>query len=239
MPTTKVSLRLMIDKNAHKVLFAEAEKEFVDFLFHLLSLPVGTVVRLLSKQNMVGCIGSLYESIENLSETYMQHSQNKDILLKPSAPPQFADFPFLLADESVSAPANRFFNCPNNHRYVSDDPRNTCPLCWGSMSRDVTYVAPVTTNRENKASTSEGGYVKGLFTYMVMDDLSVMPVSVIAGIGVLNKCNVKEFDALEEKKVEFGIDEGLQLLKASLQSKAALTYVFLGEKGPIQGCHCT
>ncbi|KAK9913405.1 hypothetical protein M0R45_037223 [Rubus argutus] len=44
--STTVNLKLMIDK---KPLFAEAGKDFVDFLFTLLSLPVGTVIRLLSK----------------------------------------------------------------------------------------------------------------------------------------------------------------------------------------------
>ncbi|KAK2987788.1 hypothetical protein RJ640_030678, partial [Escallonia rubra] len=40
--------------------------------------------------------------------------------------------------------------------------------------------------------------------------------------------NVKEVGVLEEKEVEFGMDEGLKLLKASLQSKTVLTDVFLG-----------
>ncbi|KAK9283767.1 hypothetical protein L1049_012019 [Liquidambar formosana] len=227
MATAKVSLKLLIDRKAHKVLFAEAGKDFVDFLFNLLSLPIGTVLRLLPKQSMVGCIGNLYESIENLNETYMQPNQNKDVLLKPNAPPPVANVPLLLPDNGISTPASTFYSCVNSHRYVSNDSNVTCPSCNRSMSTEVQYLAPVASN----TSASEGGYVKGLVTYMVMDDLTVTPVSIISGIGVLNKCNVKEFDVLEEKVVEFGIDEGVQLLKASLQSKAALTYVFLGKKG--------
>ncbi|THG00362.1 hypothetical protein TEA_000552 [Camellia sinensis var. sinensis] len=42
MSSSKVSLKLLIDTKAHKVLFAEAGKDFVDFLFNILSLPVGT-----------------------------------------------------------------------------------------------------------------------------------------------------------------------------------------------------
>ncbi|PQQ12126.1 uncharacterized protein Pyn_27725 [Prunus yedoensis var. nudiflora] len=47
--STSVTLKLLVHTKGRKVLFAEATKEVVDFLFTLLSLAVGTVVRLLSK----------------------------------------------------------------------------------------------------------------------------------------------------------------------------------------------
>lgn len=43
---TKVSLKLLVDTEGKKVLFAEASKDFVDFLFHIMELPLGTVVKL-------------------------------------------------------------------------------------------------------------------------------------------------------------------------------------------------
>ena len=70
MAETKLSLKLLIDKSVNKILFAEAGKEFVDFLFNLLSLPVGTIMRLLKSANMVGSIGNPYQSLENLDEAY-------------------------------------------------------------------------------------------------------------------------------------------------------------------------
>lgn len=54
MATCKVSLKLLIDTKGNKVLFAEAGKDFVDFLFNLLSLPLGNVINLLTKNSMVG-----------------------------------------------------------------------------------------------------------------------------------------------------------------------------------------
>ncbi|KAI5346316.1 hypothetical protein L3X38_014195 [Prunus dulcis] len=86
--TTSVSLKLLIDTKGGKVLFAEASKDVVDFLFTLLSLPVGTVIRLLSKDAMVGTLGKLYESVENISYTYLQPNLKKDTLLGNDA-----DFP--------------------------------------------------------------------------------------------------------------------------------------------------
>jgi hypothetical protein len=40
MAATKVSLKLVVDKKNQRVLFAEADKEFVDFLLSIFSLPV-------------------------------------------------------------------------------------------------------------------------------------------------------------------------------------------------------
>ncbi|CAL8126793.1 unnamed protein product [Prunus armeniaca] len=48
-----VSLKLLIDTKSNKVLFAEASKEVVDFLFTLLSLHVATVTRLLLSNGVV------------------------------------------------------------------------------------------------------------------------------------------------------------------------------------------
>ncbi|WMV35337.1 hypothetical protein MTR67_028722 [Solanum verrucosum] len=40
---SKLSLKLLIDSKAKRVVFAEAEKDCVDFLFHILSLPLSTL----------------------------------------------------------------------------------------------------------------------------------------------------------------------------------------------------
>ncbi|CAN1269400.1 hypothetical protein LINPERPRIM_LOCUS13568 [Linum perenne] len=78
-------LKLLIDKKNNRVLFAEAGKDFVDFLFSIFSLPLGTVTKLLSKNRMVGCLGSLYKSIEDLSDTFIEPSENKVTVLNPKA----------------------------------------------------------------------------------------------------------------------------------------------------------
>ncbi|KAK7821160.1 hypothetical protein CFP56_037933 [Quercus suber] len=62
---------------------------------------------------------------------------------------------------------------------------------------------------------------------MIMDDMEVKPMSTICSITLLNKFNVKQLVDLEEKVVELGMEEGVKLLKASLQSKSVLTDVFL------------
>ncbi|KAK6933237.1 Protein of unknown function DUF674 [Dillenia turbinata] len=117
MAQTKLELKLLIHPKSRKVLFAEAGKDFVDFLCSLLILPFGTVIRLLSK-SMTGSFGALYDSIENSSETYMQPNLDKGILLKPKASFSASGAPQLLTD--VESSSMKFYACIN-HRYMADN----------------------------------------------------------------------------------------------------------------------
>ncbi|CAN0898018.1 hypothetical protein LINGRAHAP2_LOCUS19464 [Linum grandiflorum] len=196
----KVSLKLYIDKKSNKVVFADAGKDFVDFLFSILSLPMGTrtMIKLLSQDQILGCMGNLYRSIEDLDD---------------SGPPT----------------TNKFYRCSNGNctgNYVTDIYGQTCPypFCRNSMSIAVTFKGS-----DSVKNMNEGGLVKGdQISYMVMDDLDVKPLSLITIATLLNKFNILQCSSLEEKVVEIGMDEGLKLLKASLQSKTVLTSVFLG-----------
>ncbi|XP_028087346.1 uncharacterized protein LOC114288060 [Camellia sinensis] len=203
--SNKVSLKLLIDTKANKVLFAEAGKDFVDFLFNLLSLPVGTVIRILTKHSMVGSLGNLYDSIENLNNTYLQPNQNKDSLLKPKASSSIcaAQVPLLLADDI--SPDRKLYMCKTFHLNVADDPKAVCPNCKHYMSTEVPYIAREAV--KEVLNGDEGGFVKGVVTYMVMDDLAVKPMSAISSIALLSKFNVKEVGALEERVVHLGMDE--------------------------------
>ena len=77
--TPKMSLKLLINKKDDKVVFAEAEKDFVDFLFNLLTLPIGTTTSFLPKGI---CLGGLHESIKKLDGAYLQPNQSTDSPLK-------------------------------------------------------------------------------------------------------------------------------------------------------------
>jgi hypothetical protein len=84
MATTEISLKLFMDKKGRRVLFAEADKKFVDFLLSIFTLPVGVVTRLLKERGgMVGCLPSLYQSIEDMSVTHIKPDKSKSFLLEP------------------------------------------------------------------------------------------------------------------------------------------------------------
>ncbi|GFQ05220.1 hypothetical protein PHJA_002666100 [Phtheirospermum japonicum] len=222
-------MKLLVDTNGKRVLFAEATKECVDFLFHILSLPVATLIRLLGKNGMVGSLANLYLSIEDLNDSYIQPNQTKDTFLKPTflkpvGPPCGSSVPLLLLDD-VSTD-RKFYKCGSCANYVSSEQNAICPRCNKYMTAVMEYVAPPP-RKAASAASGDGGFVKGVVTYMVMDDLVVTPMSTISSITLLNKFNVKEVGALEEKVVNMGMTEAVKLLNASLQSKKVLTDVFL------------
>ncbi|KAI3520035.1 hypothetical protein L1887_09256 [Cichorium endivia] len=202
--SSKVSLKLLINTKTRRVLFAEANKEFVDFLFYILSLPVGTVIRLLSKNSMVGSLGKLYDSIENLSDMYMQPNQSKDSILNPKTVNCGVNVPLLIPNDDVPM-ACKFYRSSCSHTsYVTDDPTAVCPQCSRKMSSSVTYVRGSGVVKE---TAEGGGFVKGVVTYMVMDDLVVKPMSTISSLTMLNKFKVKEVGSLQEKVVSFEMKE--------------------------------
>ncbi|KAH7840860.1 hypothetical protein Vadar_022599 [Vaccinium darrowii] len=155
-----VSLKLLIDTKNKRVLFAEAGRDTVDFLYHLLSLSAGTVIKLLNNRSILDNLGST-AGYSNVVENHSLH----------------------------------YFE-PKKH-LVSD------------------FV-----------KQSSIGF------YIVMDDLTVKPMSTVSGIALLvNEFNGKEVGPIEERVVHLGLDEGLKLLRATLQSDMVLTSVFLGGMG--------
>ncbi|KAM7492085.1 hypothetical protein LguiA_035006 [Lonicera macranthoides] len=230
MADSKVmSLKLLIDKKEKRVLFAEAGKDFVDFLFSILSLPLGTITSLLAKQpSMIGSLRNLYNSIENLSKQYIQPNRHKSTILKPKLPVSALPFPLLSLDSPPAAANRKFYGCSNcgNSTYVAGNASTVCPNCRCKMSRELIYVDPPATAAKG-VGEEEGGLVKGVVTYMVMDDLGVTPMSTISSITLVNRFNIVDLRVLQEKVVPLGIDEALKLLNASLESKTVLTSVFL------------
>ncbi|RVX13618.1 hypothetical protein CK203_010315 [Vitis vinifera] len=86
-----MSLKLLINKKDDKVVFAEAEYDFIDFLFNLLTLPIGTIVSLLPKEN---CLRNLHKSINKLEEASLL-PQSVDAILR------FFDLPLSSSDRHV------------------------------------------------------------------------------------------------------------------------------------------
>jgi len=225
MAATKISLKLVIDKKSESVLFAEASKEFVDFLFNVFTLPFGHITRILKDKGMGGCLPSLFNSIENLSDAYFLPDQPKDFVLNPVVAVPGPKVPLLLPHiESIKSGALSYFcSYCRNYQIEGKLYYNTrlCASCTASVKTRFPdgFASP--------AFSSGEGYVKEMVTYMVMDDLEVKPTVNISFVTLLSQFNVEDVGDIEEKVVQLGINEGVQLLKSSLRSKTVLTDVFL------------
>jgi hypothetical protein len=77
------------------------------------------------------------------------------------------------------------------------------------MTKVTTYWAQSDspgTGQAAKAVAGVGarGFVQGIVTYTVMDNLTVTPMSAISSITLLNTLGVRDFGALQEKTVRLG-----------------------------------
>uniref|UniRef100_A0A0D9WC16 DUF674 domain-containing protein n=1 Tax=Leersia perrieri TaxID=77586 RepID=A0A0D9WC16_9ORYZ len=233
--TTKITLKLLVETKSKKVLFAEAGKEFVDFAFSLLTLPIGAVVKLISAGTMQGSIGRLYQSVDHINASYLLPNKDKSDLLHPKV--LHADARELLLLQGAgggrspdsSPPLARFklYTCAGFCATAAMEAKAACPQCKQAMGTEVALVLPSVA----AAAEERSGYVKGVVTYMVTDGLEVTPMSAISSITMINKFSIGGKDVeLAEKFVTVGMDEGLGILKAALRSDTVLSDVFLAKK---------
>ncbi|TVU21806.1 hypothetical protein EJB05_31469, partial [Eragrostis curvula] len=227
--STTLSMKLVISRKTQRVLFAEASKDVVDFLFSFLALPVATAVKLLGKDAMVGCIGDLYAGVEKLDSSYIQPGAAKEALLCPtllSPAASTTNSSLLSLSSSEQAMKLYLYRCNSSYDgcklYVANVSGTLCPYCSIPRRTEVQYV-----REQNTSTGGVKGFVQGVATYTVLDNLTVSPMSATSSITLLNTFAVRDIGDLQEKTVKFGYNEGLAILKASLQSKTVLTDVFL------------
>ncbi|KAL5733322.1 hypothetical protein ACOSQ2_033014 [Xanthoceras sorbifolium] len=188
MASSNTKLRLFVDTKAGKVLFAEADKDFIDFLIYFLFLPIATAVRILKDKNMhlagMGFLGHLYESLEKLPDSFLQPNQDKSSLLNPRAPVYATGIPLTLSDYDFKARKSyKFSKC---YDHVAEVPNLTCSSCKGRVNLVMSNVPP---SPANFSVAVEGGFLKGMF------------------VSLLKKSGVKDLDALDEIEVDLGVEE--------------------------------
>ncbi|CAD6239733.1 unnamed protein product [Miscanthus lutarioriparius] len=226
MATNELSLKLLIDIRAQKVCFAEAGNDVVEFLSTLLCLPVSTVINLLTKERMVGSIGNVLDSLQELDTKYVISStRSKKLYVSPAVAPSVLHPLQPLLDVPLNV-SDSFFTChgkPGSYGtlvacgYFSAIKDTICHSCFKPMGVEMKHI---------KAD----GLVPGTATYTVMDVLSITPASSVSSIAVLAQSGVKDLSTLQEKIVKIGKEEALEILLASLKSKTVLTDVFLQKK---------
>ncbi|KAK9051721.1 hypothetical protein SSX86_028349 [Deinandra increscens subsp. villosa] len=87
-PEPKFTLKLMVHKQQKRVIFAEADSNFVDTLFSIMTFPMASILRLLlklpnPKTNQIGCLINLYQSLCDLPMSFMSSEEKKWALLNP------------------------------------------------------------------------------------------------------------------------------------------------------------
>ncbi|KAF6151593.1 hypothetical protein GIB67_021779 [Kingdonia uniflora] len=82
----KMTLKLIVSKSRNEVLYAEAGADFVDFIFSILALPLGSVIKILGGNTSMGCIDNLYKSTGN---NYIKSEKYRSMLLSLKIPQHY------------------------------------------------------------------------------------------------------------------------------------------------------
>ncbi|XP_057458751.1 uncharacterized protein LOC130749412 [Lotus japonicus] len=228
-------LRLLVDKERNCVVLAEANGDFIDILFSFLTLPLGTIIRLVSKKKLhdpsdeTGCINNLYRSVKNFgSEVFWNHIC-KTMLLSPRNPCEaLCQKLKLKIDDSEPT---KFFMC-SSCRVGSDVLLSTfsgasCFSCGKLMDKEMKLHGDST---EENHGHGGGIFVKGETMYLIFDDLKVVQSSPGNSVQHLLQLGYKNFHKLIEMSPSVGMSEILGLLKQALTSKSPLSDVFLANE---------
>lgn len=132
----KMILKIMFEKSSKKLLFAEAEEDFVEFLFSLLIIPLGMVEWLLGCNTGLNNIDNLYRSIADhvIDDKYLKGVHAKNSLMKPKVNSDYSKSCFLLFSEGSSSRAShpeQVFVAGSRMYMVTDD-LSVTPLCVSS-----------------------------------------------------------------------------------------------------------
>ncbi|GMN23896.1 hypothetical protein TIFTF001_000321 [Ficus carica] len=80
-----ISTRVLIAKKKNRVIYAEADEDFLNILFSLLTIPIGTLIRLTSTNNSptfrIGSTNNLYKSVEDIDARCFQTEDHEAMLL--------------------------------------------------------------------------------------------------------------------------------------------------------------
>jgi hypothetical protein len=225
----RVSLKLLVNKETNTVLFAEAGKDFVDVLFSFLTLPLGTIARLVGKDSKIGpitigCLDSFYQSVANLDNNCLLSEKIKEILLQPkNSSEDYCSTIKLNIDDTQ--PTEYFIAC-----YQVCPKIETSNCRYFTTSRDKEchgFSFGATTSRDEECH----GFVNDVATFVITDNLNVIPNSSgYTNLALIQNSGIKSISSVKEISVNVTKEKVLDLLKCSLLSKSPLTDLFLEKK---------
>lgn len=193
----KITVSVLVQKSNNKILLAHSSEDFINMLFSFLSVPLGRVIGLLSKNDGPALsVENIYQSVSELSAgEYFISQQVKDKLLNPHL-------------AMIYRSSNQLF--PLNEELM---PKFYCATKLSSPGRKSYYLSTVGSgvNRELKLASpmSEGRFLKGSTMFMLTDDLVVTPLSSMSCVSYLQRWNVSSCD-IEEQVIDIGSEEVLK-----------------------------
>ncbi|KAK4270441.1 hypothetical protein QN277_023477 [Acacia crassicarpa] len=196
------NLRITVSKSKNKILYVEAEEDFTDFLLSFLSMPLGATLKLLDANVNLGSMQNLYKSVKGLNPSWFGRYRSE---CPPFSP---------LLDLKVASQNG----CKKQPLDICEEESPSYHDTSNLFTKKMTLFEPRCADGWSEAV----GFVRRPSLFAVMDDLQVTPLTSTSTVSFLQKLQVP-FNDLEEHNVTIHELEALNLLGASLTSKAALT----------------
>ncbi|KAK7373803.1 hypothetical protein VNO80_07223 [Phaseolus coccineus] len=220
--TFQMKVKIVLLKSIRKILYAEGEKDFVDFLWSFLTLPLGGVVRMLRGDSSMGSVDVLYRYINTLDENkYFLSRKEKCKLVDPEVAPLFQSS-ICKKMLPISEQASPYYYCDPGTENISDLQFH---LIEDHEDRDDDDNKNYQQMKLVDPKSPSAGILKihpNFPATIVTDDLFLAPTSRVPDHSMLDRLNIPLNDVIV-KEVTIGIREGLGILKASLTSNLALT----------------
>ncbi|WOL06908.1 hypothetical protein Cni_G15643 [Canna indica] len=180
MASTKLSLKLLIDKSTDK---STESKIFISLTISRSSVAAnGLLLPLIPPPSSAS------------SKKHFKCASSNDGPFSRSFPTEPTGFGL-----------RRSSNCKN---FVTEYSGTPCPNCKCLMTTEMTNVLG-TQELVPVVVDSSKGLVKGVVTYTIMENLSVSPMSSISSITLLSEFNVRNICHLEERTANLRFDEGI------------------------------
>ena len=206
------SLKVMIDKERSKVLFATADRHFVDILLSFLTLPLGRIIRVLKQHYgdelpTIGSLCSLYHSLSNLDNSHFVTVGAKQNLLNPTTSFE-NEYKWLKLDITDFQPATYFY-CSVSYRRCSNKFRSESnyydyiELCQDCGSYEMVKVVA---KKESEAGYSDGIWTVRGASFTILDDLQIFPDE-IGLVQIMTLLGITDTNKAEVFQVDLGFNE--------------------------------
>ncbi|EOA20523.1 hypothetical protein CARUB_v10000837mg [Capsella rubella] len=231
----KFTLRLLVDEEKNKVFLAEAGRDFVDVLFSLLTLPMGTIVRLIEKHRKceLGCFSNLYKSVADVGIENFETEACQQILLNPRS-----------VKEIQCKRLKLNINPTDDLKYFKCCMFSACNLCTNFSGFECVcgelMDQEIELSEEDQVAAAggsihngvDGVFVKGRSSFIITDDFLVSVGSTGLVLETLNRLGCSDVSKLAERFLHIGLAEILTLLEYMFFSNTPLTSTFLKKQSP-------
>ncbi|ESW12425.1 hypothetical protein PHAVU_008G111300 [Phaseolus vulgaris] len=224
-----IPLKFWVDEEQNSIIVAEASGDFVDVLFSFLTLPLGTIIKLVSKNQPhqpleIGCIDNLYQSVENFNPNVFWNRICQQMLLSPRNPSESACHRLKLkVDHTVPTKYFMCNYCSKGSKLLLSTFVDASCYCGKWMKKEIKLLE----ESKEEGSWGNGVFVKGDAMFLIFDDLRVLNSSPGNTVQQLLQLGYKDLNKLKEMPVNVGMKEIFSILKQALTSKSPLSDVFL------------